>query len=206
VRWKQNGNSRPDHATFIAVRTSAAVCSAAARWPSIGEQRVYVATTDQVWQLYELFPARMRLSVVLGTFVGLRLAEACGLRVEDVDFPPGGRPSQGSVPGPAAEVQDVNDAGPRPVSLVEQCSAQITAYGRYMTLLTGEDQRRLSPWAIERAMRKPAVRLRTSPRASATDDVSSRSTSRTHAGSGAAGPRRSPASACSQSRSRSGPR
>jgi integrase len=49
--------------------------------PSTGEQRVYVATTDQVWQLYKLFPARMRLAVVLGALVGLRLAEACGLRV-----------------------------------------------------------------------------------------------------------------------------
>jgi integrase len=29
----------------------------------------------------------MRLAVVLGAFVGLRLAEACGLRVADVDFP-----------------------------------------------------------------------------------------------------------------------
>jgi integrase len=47
---------------------------------------VYVATTDQVWQLYELFPERMRLAVVLGAFVGLRLAEACCLRVADVDF------------------------------------------------------------------------------------------------------------------------
>jgi len=30
--------------------------------------------------------AATRLAVVLGAFVGLRLAEACGLRVEDVDF------------------------------------------------------------------------------------------------------------------------
>jgi hypothetical protein len=44
--------------------------------PGLGEQRVYVATTEQVWQLYELFPERMRLAVVLGAFVGLRLAEA----------------------------------------------------------------------------------------------------------------------------------
>jgi integrase len=54
--------------------------------PGLGEQRVYVATTEQVWQLYELFPERMRLAVLLGAFVGLRLAEACGLRVEDIDF------------------------------------------------------------------------------------------------------------------------
>ena len=43
---------------------------------------------------------------------------------------------------------------PVPIFLIEQCSAQITVYGRYATLLTGEDQGQLSPWAIERAMRK----------------------------------------------------
>jgi hypothetical protein len=47
--------------------------------PGVGEQRVYVATTSQVWQLYELFPEHMRLAVLLGAFVGLRLAETCGL-------------------------------------------------------------------------------------------------------------------------------
>ena len=34
----------------------------------------------------ELFPDRMRLAIPLGAFAGLRLGEACGLRVENVDF------------------------------------------------------------------------------------------------------------------------
>ena len=38
--------------------------------------------------------------------------------------------------------------------LVAECLAQIRAYGRAETLLTGVDGRQLSPWAIERAMRK----------------------------------------------------
>jgi len=120
--------------------------------PSIGEQRVYVATTDQVWQLYELFPERMRLAVVLGAFVELRLAEAWGLRVADVDFlravvyP--------KVQYPARPLKTSRTPIPVPLSLIEQCSAQITAYGRYETLLTGEDGGQLSTWAIERAMRK----------------------------------------------------
>lgn len=54
--------------------------------PHMGQQRVYVATTAQVWDLYDLFPERIRLAVLLGAFVGLRLAETCGLRPEDVDF------------------------------------------------------------------------------------------------------------------------
>ena len=47
--------------------------------PHLAQQRVYVATTGQVWDLYDLFPERIRLAVVLGAFVGLRLAETCGL-------------------------------------------------------------------------------------------------------------------------------
>jgi integrase len=43
---------------------------------------------------------------------------------------------------------------PVSVSLVEQCSVQITADGRNENLLTAEEQAQLSPWAIERAMRK----------------------------------------------------
>jgi integrase len=52
----------------------------------LAEQRVHVATTGQVWELYDLFPARTRLAILLGAFVGLRLGEACGLRPEDIDF------------------------------------------------------------------------------------------------------------------------
>lgn len=36
--------------------------------------------------------------------------------------------------------------------LIEQCAAQITAYGRPETLLTGEDEGQLSTWAIERPL------------------------------------------------------
>lgn len=122
--------------------------------PSVGEQRVYVATTDQVWQLYELFPERMRLAVVLGAFVGLRLAEACGLRVGDVDFLRGVVYPKVQYPARPLKTKTSRTPIPVPVSLVEQCSAQIAAYGRYETLLTGEDGGQLSTWAIERAMRK----------------------------------------------------
>jgi hypothetical protein len=52
------------------------------------------------------------------------------------------------------EIIDVKDADLGPASLIEQCAAQITAYGRHETLMTGEDERQLSTWAVERAMRK----------------------------------------------------
>ena len=49
-------------------------------------QRPYVATTEQVWALYDAFADHLRPAVLLGAFVGLRTAEVVGLRVSDVDF------------------------------------------------------------------------------------------------------------------------
>ena len=54
--------------------------------PAAGKQRPYVATTEQVWALYEAVPKHMQPAILLGAFVGLRTAEAVALRVDDVDF------------------------------------------------------------------------------------------------------------------------
>lgn len=68
--------------------------------PGAGKQRAHVATTEQIRAVCEAMPERYRTSILLGAFVGLRLAEACGLRVADVDFaascirPCSGRPSR----------------------------------------------------------------------------------------------------------------
>ncbi|MFJ7207473.1 tyrosine recombinase XerC [Streptomyces sp. NPDC098789] len=55
--------------------------------PGGGKPRPYVATTEQVWQLYEAFDEQYRLAVLLGAFAGLRVGEVCGLRRADVAFP-----------------------------------------------------------------------------------------------------------------------
>lgn len=57
--------------------------------PGMGKQRPYVATTKQIWGLYDAVPAGVRPAILLGAHAGLRLAEAAALRVEDVDSRPG---------------------------------------------------------------------------------------------------------------------
>src|SRR5450756_3220882 len=52
--------------------------------PGGGSQRPYVATTEQVWALYDVMPEHMRPALLLGAFAGLRTAETCALRVSDV--------------------------------------------------------------------------------------------------------------------------
>jgi len=44
----------------------------------MGRQLPYVATTRQVWTLYEAVPEGVRPAILLGAHAGLRLAEAAG--------------------------------------------------------------------------------------------------------------------------------
>jgi integrase len=129
----------------------------------VGEQRIYVATTEQVWQLYELYPERMRLAVLLGAFTGLRIAEACGLRIEDIDFLQGIIHPCVQYPARRLKTKISRTPIPVPVSLITECSVQVSAYGRHETLLTGGDGCQLSPWAIERAMRTTRKKIKDLP-------------------------------------------
>jgi integrase len=54
--------------------------------PPMGKAKCYVATTEQVWALHDAMPEHLQAAVLLGAFAGLRISEACGLRVDDVDF------------------------------------------------------------------------------------------------------------------------
>jgi len=120
--------------------------------PGQGKQRPYVATTDQLWALYDVMPERLGAAVLLGALAGLRLAESCGLRVSDVDFMRGVIMPQ--VQYPAEELKTEISRTPVPVgrSLALQLSAHVKKWPGE-TLLTGADGGQLSPWALERAMR-----------------------------------------------------
>jgi integrase len=96
--------------------------------PHLAQQRVYVATTGQVWELYEWFPERIRLAVMLGAFVGLRLAETCGLRPEDVDFMRGIVHPQVQYPAEELKTKISRTPVPIPASLTTELSAQIVRY------------------------------------------------------------------------------
>ncbi|KZM70825.1 tyrosine-type recombinase/integrase [Nocardia terpenica] len=54
--------------------------------PPAGRQKVYVATTEQIWQLHDSMPEHLRVAILLGAFSGLRIAEVSELRVRNVDF------------------------------------------------------------------------------------------------------------------------
>jgi integrase len=120
--------------------------------PPKGKQRAYVATTEQIWALHDAMPVRLRTAVLLGAFAGLRLAEACGLRVSDVDFMRGVISPAVQYPALPLKTEVSRTPIPIPRSLALELSAHVKQW-RAETLLTGEDSKQLGPWALERAVR-----------------------------------------------------
>lgn len=122
--------------------------------PGAGSQRPYVATTDQVWALHDAIPGRLRAAVLLGAFAGLRLAEACGLRVAEVDFMRGVISPAVQFPAEPLKSEMSRTAIPVPRSLALELAAHVQQWpAADGSLLTGADGGQLSTWALERAVR-----------------------------------------------------
>lgn len=121
--------------------------------PGTGKQRPYVATTDQVWALHDAVPEHLRTAVLLGAFVGLRVAEAAALRVVDVDFMRGIVTPAVQWPGQPLK----SDASRWPVPIPGELSLELSAAvarWRGSTVLADEVGRPVGPWVIERAVRQ----------------------------------------------------
>jgi len=103
-------------------------------------------------------PEHLRPAVLLGAFSGLRLAEACGLRVSDVDFMRG--VISPTVQYPAEPLKSETSQTPVPIgqSLSLQLSAHVARW-KADTVLVNELGRQLAPWTLERAMRAARVKV-----------------------------------------------
>ncbi len=127
--------------------------------PGAAKQRPYLATTEQVWALYDAMPAQLRAAILVGAFAGLRCAEACGLRTpEDIDFMRGVVFPR--VQYPAQELKSETSRNPVPIprSLALELSAHVAAWpGEW--LLTAERGGQLGPWQLERAIRDARVKV-----------------------------------------------
>lgn len=121
--------------------------------PGMGKQRPYVATTEQVFALYELFTEPYRVAVLLGAFAGLTTAEVCGLRPSDVKFLK--RELHPEVLYPAEPLKTDMRRTPVPIAdtLVTALAEHVKAYPA-ATILTNEDGKQAGPWRIDREMRR----------------------------------------------------
>lgn len=120
--------------------------------PGQAKQRPYVATEAQLWKLYDVFPEHLRPAILLGAFVGLRVAEAAAAPIEDLDvaaavFSP-------TIQYPSEPLKSECSRTPVPVAsdAVQELVAAVEKWGG-VTLVTDGRRGRTSPWAIERAMR-----------------------------------------------------
>jgi integrase len=96
----------------------------------MGKQRPYVATTERVWARDDAFPEHLRAVVTLGAFVGLRDAEACGLRVSDIDFMRGVVSPEIQYPAKPLKTETSRTPVPIPQSLALEFSAHLGATTR----------------------------------------------------------------------------
>lgn len=127
--------------------------------PKAGEQRAYVASTEQVWALFEQFPARQRVAVLLGAMVGLRTAEAVGLRVADVDFLRGVVTPAVQSGGQPLKTESSKWPIPIPRELVEEFLSPHVARWPAETLLTNDQGGPLPTWTLDRLVRRARARI-----------------------------------------------
>lgn len=127
--------------------------------PPMGKQKPYVTTTAQVWALHDELPDHLRVAVLLGAFVGLRVSEVAALRVSDVDFIRGVvHPVQ---QWPAKPLKTDGSATPVPIpnDLALLLSSSVQRYPSPMMVTRGADGETAPPWVIEREVRAARSRI-----------------------------------------------
>lgn len=124
--------------------------------PPAGEQRPYVATTEQVWSLHDAFPVHLRAAVLLGAFVGVREAEACGMLVTDLDLMRGRWTPRAQYP----DVPLKTATSRTPVAFGQTLALELAAHLKMTAdlrrgpwVLSNAWGEQLAPWTLQRAMR-----------------------------------------------------
>ncbi|MFC9440547.1 tyrosine-type recombinase/integrase [Nocardia sp. NPDC057030] len=124
--------------------------------PPAGKQKVYCATTDQVWAIYDAMPAHMRSAVLLGAFAGLRVAEVSGLRPGDIDFMRGIVHPHQQWPAKSLKTEGSEAPIPVPNELALMLSAAVKEWPGER-VVCDEFGKPVPPWQIERALRTARV-------------------------------------------------
>ncbi len=127
--------------------------------PAAGKQRPYVCTTEQMWALHDAMPERLRAAVLLGAFAGLRDAQACGLRIADIDFMLGIITPAVQYPAEPLKTETSKAALPIPQSLALALSAHVARWSTDETVLANEWGDQLGPWALQRAIRAARAKV-----------------------------------------------
>lgn len=126
--------------------------------PRTGQQRPYVATTDQVWALYDAMSPNLRPAALLGAFAGLRVSEAVSLTPDDVDFEVGIITPARQYPDVPLKSEASRTAIPIPLRLAGLLKAAADA-GAGESFVTNQVGQPVGPWMVEREVRKQRGRI-----------------------------------------------
>ncbi|MFZ4187871.1 tyrosine-type recombinase/integrase [Streptomyces pseudogriseolus] len=121
--------------------------------PGAGKQRPYVATEAQFWALYEAAEPKYRPALLLGAFAGLRVAEVCGLRVQDVDLDARVVTPAVQYPAEPLKTEMSMTAVPIPDSFVGELKRLLDGRADGW-VVPDDDGAQLGPWKVERHMRR----------------------------------------------------
>jgi integrase len=113
-----------------------------------------VATTEQIWALHEAMPDHLRITILLGAFAGLRVAEVCGLRIRDIDFMRGVISPEVQYGGENLKSETSQTLIPIPAAFALGLSAHVAEHSGGETLLSNAWGQPLSPRTLERHFRK----------------------------------------------------
>ncbi|PPH43462.1 site-specific integrase [Rathayibacter sp. AY1C9] len=120
--------------------------------PGAGKQRPYVATTEQIWALYDAMPEGMKPVILLGAFAGLRVAEIAALRTVDVDFMRGIITPAIQYPAEPLKTEMSRTPIPIPTELALELNRVPAKWGS-STLVVGAYGRPVAPYTIETQFR-----------------------------------------------------
>lgn len=116
--------------------------------PPMAKQRPFVATTHQVWKLYETMPESVRGAVLLGAFAGLRVSEAAGLERLDLDLVRGGVSPVQQWKGAPLKTQESMAYVPVALELCQIISHDMTSDQTHV--LRNHWGKPAAPWVIDR--------------------------------------------------------
>jgi integrase len=107
-----------------------------------------------VWAIYDAVPERLRAAVLLGAFAGLRVAEACALKVADVDFIRGVVHPKRQWPDRPLKTAGADTPIPIPRELALMLAASVQKYPGEMMVTSESRDGRCSPSTVAGAMRE----------------------------------------------------
>lgn len=130
--------------------------------PPKGKQRPYVASTEQVWALYDAMPDGMKNVILLGAFAGLRVGEISALRVEDVDPLRGVIHPKIQYPSDPLKTEESKLPIPIPLDLVYELNKNPAKWSS-PTFVTSEFGRSLAPRSIDHRFKNAKVAVKGLP-------------------------------------------